>query len=383
VAQRLLDVVRSGDTVARVGGDEFVILCEGLEGEADLSTVCARIRHVLAEPVAIGAVSVTVPVSIGVAFGDRGSTGEELLREADMAMYQAKAAGGARFSFADGDIRQRAEERFKLEGELRDAIERREFVLHYQPVIDLETEQVIAVEALIRWKHPERGLLYPGAFISMAEDGGQIVDIGRWVLDEACAQVAAWNAALTFGREVAVNVNMSGRMFDELDVCAVVDGSLRRAGARPEWLCLEITESILLDLGGAVAQTLEDIREMGVKVALDDFGTGYSSLEYLRHLPTDCIKIDRCFVDGLPDSDWDEAIVRSVVSLGAALGLHIVAEGVENVAQLIDLRSLGVGRAQGFFISKPQETASLEEWAFTARREIDRPARVASEQAPR
>ncbi|MCU0271031.1 MAG: PAS domain S-box protein [Acidimicrobiales bacterium] len=355
IASRLRSALRPEDTVARFGGDEFVVLCEELSSLDEAITLGERIQGVLASQFDIDGIEVFLGASIGVAYhglsarseSDPAPVPEGLLREADTAMYRAKELGRGGIVVFDERLRSRNLERLELETALRRAVERGELVLHYQPIVDLETGWVVHLEALLRWRHPHRGLLQPAEFIHLAEDSGLIVPIGAWVLDEACGQLASWTADGLVPTDVAVSVNLSGRQLDEPSLPEQVAATVARHGVDPGRLVLEITESVLMQDVAFSQAALARLHRLEVRLAVDDFGTGYSSLSYLRSFPVDMLKIDRSFVSGLGLGGGDEAIVVAIVRLARSLGLEAIAEGVEADTQRRHLLELGCHLGQG------------------------------------
>jgi diguanylate cyclase (GGDEF)-like protein len=347
VAGRLTGVMREGDTLSRYSGDEFVIVWRDLADAENMEMLGARLSEVLALPFDLGATSVNLSASVGVAIGDAASA-DDLLREADAAMYDAKRHGGARLRVFTGELRQGVEDLMKTEVELRGALNRSELVLHYQPVIDLDSGRPVAVEALARWQHPERGLLSPSCFIPVAESSGLIVPLGKWAVDQACRDAAAFSGA---AQGLHVAVNLSVRQLTQPDVVEHVRDALQRSGLDPKRLMLEVTESVFMQDADAAAVALNGLAQLGVRIAIDDFGTGYSSLLYLRRYPISALKLDRAFVSGIGLSLNDEAICRSVVNLAHAVGATSIGEGVETVEQFAALRALGCQQAQGFLWS--------------------------------
>jgi diguanylate cyclase (GGDEF)-like protein len=364
MAARLQAAVRLGDTVARFGGDEFVVLCEDFD-VLRAAALAERLAKVIATPFAFDGRQIVATLSIGVAFapatGDASSTA--LLRDADAAMYRAKAAGRDRYEIFDAEMRTRAQEHLETAGALRHAIGRREFVVFYQPEVNLTTGDVIGVEALVRWQHPQRGCVAPGEFIPLAEETGLIVPLGAFVLEEACRQVAGWRRRSPSPLMLSLAVNLSARQLLAPDLSNIVRDALATSGLTPSSLCLEITESVLLDDAQASAKVLEALKAIGVRIAVDDFGTGYSSLIYLKRFPVDVLKIDKSFIDGLVDDRQDRAIVSSVVDLARAFGLTTIGEGVETAEQLALLRALGCEAAQGHLWSPALPPDELERWA--------------------
>ena len=351
-AARLRTHLREGDSVARLGGDEFTVILEDVEGSDQVRGVAQKLMRAFAEPVALEGRDFFVTLSVGIALYPRdGSQAETLIRRADTAMYQAKSEGRDNFQFYMPDMSVAASERLTLEGSLRRALERGEFTLHYQPVVRLADGEIASAEALLRWRHPQNGLVPPGRFIAVAEQTGLIVPIGDWVLQEACAQAKRWQLAGL--RPLRVAVNLSARQFRKAGLAESIRAALRSSGLESKWLTLEITESLLMDNAAASGAVLKSLQEMGVSMALDDFGTGYSSLAYLKHFPIDIIKIDRSFVRDIASDADDAAIVRATIGLAASLGIQTTAEGVETGEQLEYLRAHGCRYAQGYLFSVP------------------------------
>ncbi len=351
LAERLLDHLRAGDTLARFGGDEFVVLCENLPEPTAGAQLAQRLLSSLDAPLRLGERRHHVAVSIGIApVDDPTAHPEEIIRNADTAMYRAKERGGGQYEIFDDAIRTRALARLNLENDLRSAVENDEFVVHYQPLLTMD-EEVVGAEALVRWNHPSRGLLAPGEFIPAAEQTRLIRPLGLQVLTRSLGQLAAWHKA---GADyLQMSVNLAGCQVDQLDLPHKVDRLLKLHQLDPASLCLEITESMFMEDSAAVADGLQSLRKLGVRLAVDDFGTGYSSMQYLRRFPLHTLKLDRCFVDGLDRNHADRAIVGSMIDLAHALGLTAIAEGVERVGQLEALRDLGCDLAQGFYWSQP------------------------------
>ncbi|KQP47098.1 hypothetical protein ASF34_05640 [Methylobacterium sp. Leaf106] len=346
VAGRLLDAVDAGDTVARLGGDEFALVLEGLEGPHQADAVAKLVIAVLGAPIEIDGMVVEIGVGIGaVMVPNEGITADDLLRRADIALYEAKTTGRDTYRRFEPALAARHSARHLLAFDMKDAIRRGDFYLVYQPVIDLAAETVTSFEALMRWHHPERGLISPMEFIPVAEETGLIVALGAWALAEACREAMAWPG------EIRVAVNVSTLQFQH-DLERSVSSALDGAGLSADRLKLEVTESALMRDPEGVVATLHRLRALGVKIALDDFGTGYSSLSYLRRFPFDKIKIDRAFIKDIAEPDA-AAIVRAVVGLGERLGMGIVAEGVETAEQLDLVRSEGCDEVQGFLFSRP------------------------------
>jgi diguanylate cyclase (GGDEF)-like protein/PAS domain S-box-containing protein len=370
VARRIEAVLRPGDTVARFGGDEFTILCEDLQHGASRERaieIGQRLRAAVAQPFVVRDAETFVGLSVGIAITERGDeTADELLRDADAAMYHAKELGRGRVEVFDDTMRARALARHTTENELHRAIERGELRLFYQPIISLTDACCIGAEALVRWQHPERGLVAPAEFIPLAEDTGLIVPLGAWVLEEAATQAARWQ--LDHAGDFFVSINLSARQLAQPDLADQMAQVIGQSGARASNLFLEITETAFMEDAEAVMRVIERVRALGVRFAIDDFGTGYSSLGYLKRFAVDSVKIDRAFVNGLAEDSGDLAIVTAVVGLAHALGLRVVAEGVETEAQLTELVSLGCDEAQGYYFAPPQPAADLQPLVSSARR---------------
>ncbi|HZV72368.1 MAG TPA: EAL domain-containing protein [Conexibacter sp.] len=352
---RLREGLRAGDTVARFGGDEFVILCEDLDSEAEAIRIAERIAEAFRLPFELDGRPHHLSVSVGVVFVKGGqASAPEVLRDADAAMYRAKGGGKGRFELFDAQMRASLVARLQTEADLRRALDDGELRLLYQPVLSLRSDAFVGAEALVRWQHPQRGLLPPAEFIAVAEDSGLIAPLGAWVLGEACRQAAAWGA----GR--MVSINLSPRQLSHSDVPLLLERALEETGVDPAQLELEITENVLMEQSAGALAMLRRLKAMGVRLVLDDFGTGWSSLGYLKRFPIDGLKIDREFVDGLGSEPEDTAIVSAVLSMAQALELEVIAEGVETDAQLAWLRERGCGYAQGFLLGRPQPSARLE-----------------------
>jgi diguanylate cyclase (GGDEF)-like protein/PAS domain S-box-containing protein len=359
VAMRLRAEVRDEDVVARLGGDEFVVVCADRVGDAAIAEIAQRIVDVLAEPFAIAGREMFAAASVGVAVGGAGASAEGLLRDADAAMYRAKEQGGGRYEIFDAELRARLVQRVSTEAALRRALERDELTVRYQPVVEPATGRVAGFEALLRWHHPERGVVSPGDFIPIAEETDLILPIGRWVLRTACAQAALWQERRP-DDPVTIAVNLSPRQVTP-DLVGEVAAVLAETGLPASGLMLEITESLLLEQASTIG-VVSDLRALGVRVALDDFGSGYSSLSYLQSFPLDVVKLDRGFVQALDESEASAAVVKAAIDMAGALGLEVVAEGVEREAQLVRLRDLGCPLVQGFLFApalEPDEAAEL------------------------
>ncbi|HNH34517.1 MAG TPA: EAL domain-containing protein [Rhodocyclaceae bacterium] len=365
VARRLRAALAAGDTVARVGGDEFAVLLAG-GGASAAERVAARLATELAAPLVVGAHRLAVTPAIGISrFPVDARDADEMLKHADTAMYCAKADGRGGCRMFEPQMTTGAFARLTLEGELRKAVEQKRFELHYQPQVDLDSGRVVGLEALIRWPHPDLGLLPPAHFIPLAEQTGLIVPIGEWVMREACRQIGRWNAAGLPAVRVAINV--SARQFRSGDLVDALGHVLADHPVGRGQLEMEFTEGVLMEQTEATVTILSRLREMGVRMSVDDFGTGYSSLAYLRRFPLDALKLDRSFVADIDTDADNQAIARAVISLGHSLRLEIIAEGVETAAQLEVLRAQGCDQAQGYLFARPasagETSRQLEAWA--------------------
>ena len=353
LGERLKSVIRAGDSVARLGGDEFAVLLTAVRDPAEPAVVAERLIEQITAPIEVAGRHLSLTASIGIALGDNGA---ELLKQADAAMYRAKLNGDAAYAFYDDELDQEALHRFKRIAELREAIAKKQFSLAYQPVVNLDPFEVVGLEALLRWQHPTRGEVQPLDFIPLAEDSGLIVQIGRWALLEACLYASRLRELL--GRDVEMAVNVSTRQLQHPEFVDHVDAALQRADLPPYLLTLELTESVLVASGERAEQQLNLLKNRGVKLALDDFGTGYASLAYLQRLPVDIVKIDRSFTARIDSGAADLALLQGIVGLGKALGLQLVAEGIERVAQQGIVQGLGCHGAQGFHFGRPAPAAA-------------------------
>jgi diguanylate cyclase (GGDEF)-like protein/PAS domain S-box-containing protein len=352
VASRIRGILRPTDTAARLGGDEFAVLIEVIDTEDDARVVARRILEALALPFSIGGRELRITASVGVALWAGATAVEDLLRNADMAMYAAKAAGKASIRTFEPSMHRRVLQRLELTGELRVAMDERQFELDYQPIVELDSGRIVGVEALVRWQHPVRSRIAPDQFIGLAEETGLIVQMGEWILHQACAQAREWQLACP-EHPLQLSVNVSTRQLQEPDFVDVVRDVLETTQLRPESLALEITESLLLGDRETLVGRLEQLKDLGVRIAVDDFGTGYSSLSHLRHFPIDILKIDRSFVDGIEHDAGKAKLVRGIVNLGDSLLLDVVAEGIEQPEQAEEFRGLRLPLAQGFLFFPP------------------------------
>jgi diguanylate cyclase (GGDEF)-like protein/PAS domain S-box-containing protein len=359
VADRIRHCMREGDTAARLGGDEFGVL---LEDTRDASTVAERITEAVREPISIDASDVCVTVSIGISVSTLGhDSAAELLRNADVAMYAAKNRGKGRFEQFEPDMHATAVKRLELEAGLRRAIDQNEFRVHYQPIVELASGRIAGVEALVRWAHPDRGMLAPGEFIALAEQTGLIVPLGRWVLEQACCQARTWRSEWTSEPPIYMSVNLSAEQLNAPELIDDVKKALIQSELPAEMLMLEITESVLMRDGEAAVARLEELREIGVKLAIDDFGTGFSSLSYLQRFPLDVLKVAKPFVDEMNVRAHGAALVRGIVELARTLDLGVIAEGVERGEQGDLLREMGCRFAQGYWFARPQSSQGIRE----------------------
>jgi diguanylate cyclase (GGDEF)-like protein/PAS domain S-box-containing protein len=365
-AHRVRSTLRAEDTAARLGGDEFAVLMEDADVTA-AARVAERIRVALGTPFWVLGQEVYVTASIGIAVRQAGDTANELLRNADVAMYTAKTKGKARFEIFEPAMHDAVMARLSMEADLRRAIERQEFVVYYQPIVKLESGEVIGAEALVRWQHPTRGLVPPLEFIPLAEETGLIVPLGSWILRQACRQLAEWQKIRGGGEPFVMNVNLSSRQLVREAIAEEVAAAVDESGIRASWLVLEVTETVLMSDPVAAAKALEQIRDLGVRVALDDFGSGYSSLSHLRRFPIDIVKIDKSFVDDVAGEGAESAIARGIIDLGKAMNIQTVAEGIEVDAQAEILRSLGCDLGQGYFFARPMESS---DWAGMLRPDL-------------
>jgi diguanylate cyclase (GGDEF)-like protein len=369
VAMRLEGVVRDIDALGRLGGDEFVVVAEGMSLAAGPELIAERLLAALKQPFKLkGAESqrLTVTASVGVAMGDR-STAEELLRDADIAMYRAKWEGKNGYVVFESGMQDAVQSRMELEMDLRDAFEKEEFFVVYQPTFDLRNMVPTGMEALLRWRHPRRGVVQPDDFVPLLEETGLIVDVGRWVLREACRQGAEWREA---GHTIGIAVNVAARQLDRDELVTEIVEVLNDTGLEAEALTIEITETTIMANAEETAGRLASIKELGVRVAIDDFGTGYSSLAYLQRFPVDALKIDRSFISKMRDDLEGETLIKTLVQLGKSLSIETLAEGIEQANELSLLRAESCDTGQGFLFARPLDTAEcesfLENWSGTA-----------------
>jgi diguanylate cyclase (GGDEF)-like protein len=363
VAQRLQKCMRPEDTAARMGGDEFVVLVEDISDVSDATRLADRIAEELRAPFMLGAHEVFTAASIGitVSSGSSDEKASDLLRDADAAMYRSKNRGGSQHQLFTRNMNAVAQANLELETDLRHAIEREEFELMFQPVVNLSTRQVVGVETLVRWHHPQRGAVWAHEFIPLAEHTGLILPIGAWVVGEACRQAHQWQLQSSGGAAPSISINLSARQFQQPDLVGTISQALHTTGLLPQLLTLEITESVIMDDAESTIVTLRELKALGVHLAIDDFGTGYSSLSYLKRFPVNTLKIDRSFISGLGSDAEDTAIVRAIVTLAKTLGMDVTAEGVESVEQVQQLQALECDRAQGYYFAPPMPANDLTE----------------------
>jgi diguanylate cyclase (GGDEF)-like protein len=375
VTERLINCVRDNDTVARLGGDEFAIIQTGIKNERDAGVLAERIVKALSTPFMLDAHQVVIGCSVGIALVPRdGRDPDDLFKKADLALYRAKTDGRANYRYFEPEMDEAMQARRRLELDLRAALANGELELHYQPLFNVERNEITALEALVRWSHPERGLLAPAEFMPLAEEIGLIVPIGEWVVRRACRDALRWPDA------IRVAVNLSPLQFKAQKVVPVVTAALADTGLPANRLELEITETVFLLDGANTLETLKKVKALGVRVSMDDFGTGYSSLSYLRSFSFDKIKIDRSFISDLGRNDECVAIVRAITGLGESLGMETIAEGVETREQLEKLRAEGCTTVQGYLISEPRPAADIDELLrlYSGKPHFPRPREVQS-----
>lgn len=367
IARRLEDATRPGDTVARLGGDEFTILLEDITNVEEAVAFAERIQQEIAVPFKLGEHEIFITASIGIALSDIGyKSSEDMLRDADTAMYRAKSSGKARYALFDSGMHAQALNLLQLETDLRHAVARGELFMLYQPIVSLNNGQIVGFESLVRWRHPKRGLVSPADFIPVAEETGHIIAIGQWVLEESCRQMQLWQASSTHAADMTISVNLSSKQFTQTDLTEQIRRILKQTGINPNQLKLEITESVVMENTETSVAMLQQLRSLGVQISIDDFGTGYSSLSYLHRLPIDTLKIDRSFVMRMGENSENAEIVRTIIALARNLRMSVIAEGVETIEQLEQLRSLECDNAQGFLFARPLEAKKAEDYIHRA-----------------
>lgn len=361
MARRLEACLRGGDTVARIGGDEFVILLQEIEDVTDTVRVAERIKEALAVPVNLNGQQVCMSASMGIVLSDPGyDQPEDMLRDADIALHRAQSSGTAHHEVFDRAMHERAVARLQLENDLRLAVEREEFRVHYQPIVSLGTGRIMGLEALVRWQHPKQGLVPPMEFIPLAEETGLIVPMGFWVLREACSQMRDGLSKFSMDPPLLISVNLSARQFSQPDLVGQIEQILQESGVEAPSMMLEITESVVMEHAESAAAALTQLKTLGVQLSIDDFGTGYSSLSCLHSYPIDTLKIDRSFIGKMNADTRNLEIVRTIIALARNLGMHVTAEGIETAEQLAQLRALRCEYGQGYLFSKPLEGEAIK-----------------------
>ena len=381
VAGRIARCLRNADTCARLGRDEFAVLMDGALPLNGVISVADRILRALAPPVVHNERAHVVPASVGIAFSSRGASAEGLLRDADLAMHRAKAAGKGRFEIFEESMHADLRRQLDLRDDLARAIHSDELVLHYQPLVELETARMVGVEALVRWEHPERGMVPPNDFIPLAEETGLINALGSWVICEACKQAGEWRARFPFDPPLSMNINVSANQFRERELADELRAAIERNAILPSTLILEITESVFKMGWTRIHAVLDELRELGVRLAIDDFGTGYSSLTRLQEMPVDVLKIPKPFVDALAGVSGKATLARTVVRIGDTIGMKTVAEGIETVEKWQQLRNLGCDYGQGYLFGKPVAASELEAHFERSMAAIDEHQRSRAESA--
>ncbi len=361
ISRKLKELLRSSDTIARFGGDEFEILLDITDGESRILAIAERIQAAIQSPFLLDGHEVHITTSIGIIQNiTEYDQPVELIRDADIAMYKAKATGKAHFEIFEVSMRHQINSRLEIENGLRKGLENREFQLYYQPIINLDSNQIIGLEALLRWLHPKRGILLPEEFLSIAEESGLIIPIGDWVLNQACMELKAWQDKYPFLNNVSVNVNISSKEFSQPNLPGKVVSILQMSGLSPKNLKLEITEGVLISNYSRAREVFSELRDKGIQLQIDDFGTGYSALAYLRRFPINTIKIDKTFIDDIGKNQRGVGIIRAIVAMARELGMETVAEGIETGEQLSELKNLSCGFGQGFLLSKPLDWETTE-----------------------
>ncbi len=361
LAQRLKKSVRAVDTVARFGGDEFAILMEDIGNPDQVHHLSSRIKEEMGPPFVVGGHEILVTVSVGIVLSDAGEywRTDELVRDADIAMYDAKAKGRARHVIFDSEMHAQATRMIRLETELQRAVERNEFILYYQPIIRMDGNEIIGFEALVRWQHPERGLIHPPDFMAVAEESGLIIPIGEWVVREACRQMRQWQDQFPGYENLTISVNISGKVFSQSNFYDVIEDILHETGLEPSKLRLEIVESMLIENPEIATDILKRLQKLNIRFDIDDFGTGYSALNYLRHFPINGLKIDRSFIEAMPSDKNNAEIVKVIIALARVLNLDVIAEGIETTEQMEVFRNMRGEYAQGFYIFRPMDSKAV------------------------
>jgi diguanylate cyclase (GGDEF)-like protein len=363
VGRKLIDCVRPGDTVARLGGDEFAILLENIGDPAHAVEVAERAKRILSTPISVKGNDIYPSLSIGIALDtDWYERPEQALRDADIAMYEAKDRGNASYEIFDAEMHANVLNRMQLETDLRGAVDRKEFILYYQPIIDLKLQQLTGFEALVRWNHPTRGLVYPMEFIPLAEANGLINQIGEWIFHEACRELKRLQISYPMQTPLTMSINISSKQFAQQDLVSKLSGFLAETEVDPRCIALEITESMIMENIEAAVETMNLLREMGIRIHIDDFGTGHSSLSYLHRFPISALKIDRSFISKLTADGSNKEIITSIISLANSLKVDVIAEGVELEHQLSNIRKMDCGFCQGFLLARPLAVNDIDAW---------------------
>ena len=371
VGRRLADCIRPGDTIARLGGDEFALLLQNISDLAYTVNVAERIREKLAVPLDIKGHKIFTSISIGIALGTEGyERPEQVLRDADIAMYEAKGRGNASYEIFDIKMHANILDRMQLVADLQGAVDNRELTLYYQPIIDLKTQQLTGFEALVRWNHPTRGLIYPMEFIPLAEEHGLIYQIGAWILHEACRELKLLQIQYPAQPPLSMSINISSRQFSQQDLVDILSRFLTETGVDPHTLILEITESMIMENVDAAVETMNRLRNMGIHLHIDDFGTGHSSLSYLQLFPVSALKIDRSFINKLTANGANQEIITHIVSLAKSLNFDVIAEGVEMEHQLAKIKNLHCGYGQGFLFARPMAFTAIDVWMQEQKRQM-------------
>ena len=371
VGRKLADCIRPGDTIARLGGDEFALLLQNISDAASTATIAGRIREKLAVPIDIKGHKIFTSISIGIALGSDGyERPEQVLRDADIAMYEAKGRGNASYEIFDIKLHANILDRLQLVSDLRAAVDNKELILYYQPILNLQTQQFTGFEALVRWNHPKRGLIYPLEFIPLAEEHGLIYQIGAWIIHEACRELKLLQIRYPAQPPLNMSVNISSRQFSQQDLASMLSGFLTDTSVDPNTLILEITESMIMENVDAAVETMKRLRSMGIRLYIDDFGTGHSSLSYLQLFPVSALKIDRSFINKLTSGGENQEIITHIVSLAKSLNFDVIAEGVEMEHQLANVQNLHCGYCQGFFFARPMDFNAIDAWMQRQRQKV-------------
>jgi diguanylate cyclase (GGDEF)-like protein/PAS domain S-box-containing protein len=371
VGRKLADCIRPGDTIARLGGDEFAILLENIIDLTYSVNVADRIRGKMAVPIDIKNHKIFTSISIGIALGSSGyERPEQVLRDADIAMYEAKGRGNASYEIFDPAMHANILNRMQMVADLQGAVENKELTLYYQPIIDLNTQQLTGFEALVRWNHPTRGLIYPMEFIPLAEEHGLIYQIGAWILHEACRELKLLQTRHPAQPPLSMSINISSRQFSQQDLVEILSGFLNETGVDPHSVILEITESMIMENVEAAVETMNRLRKMGIRLHIDDFGTGHSSLSYLQLFPVSALKIDRSFINKLTTSSNNQEIITHIVALAKSLNFDVIAEGVEKEHELANIKNLHCGYGQGFLFARPMAFNAIDVWMQEQKRHM-------------